>query len=270
MFRNIIIGQYIPRDSKIHQLDPRTKLLSVFFLLIATFVISNPLGYLLLTVFSLCLVGTAQIPTKIFLQSLKPIFWFIVFTMGFHFFLTEGKELVHLGPLVMTEEGVKRGIAMGWRLLLLIVFSSLLTLTTSPLSLTDGLETLFNPWKRFGVPVHEMAMMITIALRFIPTLLEEAEKILKAQTARGMDFSQGSLWRRVKALLPLLVPLFIGAFRRADDLAVAMEARCYRGGVGRTRMKDLQMTGIDLWGLVFVLLVLLAIIEINRLGVWSI
>lgn len=269
MFRNMIIGQYIPRDSLIHHLDPRIKILSVIIVLTGVFLIKNPVGYLLLTVFSGFLVVIAQIPTKLFLQSLRPILWLLIFTMVFHFFLTEGRTIAQLGPLIITEEGVLRGISMGWRLMLLIIFSSLLTLSTSPLSLTDGLESLLHPFKRIGIPVHELAMMITIALRFIPTLLEEAEKIMKAQTARGMDFSQGNIMKRVQALIPLLVPLFIGAFRRADELANAMEARCYRGGVGRTRMKELRAQTSDYLGLSLVLVIVAAAILVNRYGNWS-
>jgi len=269
MFRNMIIGQYIPRESQVHHLDPRIKILSVIFILTGIFLIKSPYGYLFLTLFSLFLVRVSQIPAKLFAQSLKPIVWLLAFTIFFHFFLTEGKELFKLGPLVVTEEGIRRGVAMGWRLLLLIIYSSLLTLTTSPLALTDGLESLLSPLKKIGLPAHELAMMITIALRFIPTLLEEAEKIMKAQTARGMDFSQGSLMKRVQALIPLLVPLFIGAFRRADELATAMEARCYRGGVGRTRMKELQAHFSDYLSLALVLIIIGLAIWVNRYGNWS-
>lgn len=270
MFRNMIIGQYIPRDSNIHQLDPRIKILSVIMLLIGIFLIKNPLGYLLLTLFSVILVALAQIPAGLFWRSLRPILWLLIFTMIFHFFLTEGREIARLGPLIMTEEGLKRGIAMGWRLMLLIIFSSLLTLTTSPLALTDGLEFLLGPFKKLGLPVHELAMMITIALRFIPTLLEETEKIMKAQTARGMDFSQGSIIKRIQALIPLLVPLFIGAFRRADELATAMEARCYRGGVGRTRMKELKAGLADYLSLGLTVGIISLAILVNHYGNWSI
>lgn len=269
MFRNMIIGQYIPRESFIHHLDPRSKIISVFALLIGIFLIGHPLGYLLLTGFSFWLVAGAKIPPRDFLNSLKPIFWFVIFTVIFQFFLTEGQVLTRLGPLVVTKEGLERGIILGWRLLLLIIFSSLLTLTTSPLSLTDGLETLLKPFKKIGLPVHELAMMITIALRFIPTLLEETEKIMKAQTARGMDFSRGSILQRIKSLIPLLVPLFISAFRRADDLATAMEARCYRGGVGRTKMKQLKMNLADGISLTLVAILIVLSLLTNHYGNWS-
>jgi len=269
MFRNMIIGQYIPRDSNIHQLDPRIKILSLFILLTGAFLVKNFLGYLVLTLFSITILFLSEIPLKLFFHSLKPILWLIIFTMIFHFFLTEGKEIARLGPLIMTQEGLIRGISMSWRLLLLIVFSSLLTLTTSPLGLTDGLESLLSPLKKLGLPVHELAMMITIALRFIPTLLEEAEKIMKAQTARGMDFSQGSIVRRIYALIPLLVPLFISAFRRADELATAMEARCYRGGIGRTRMKELKLVPMDGLALTLVFALTAVALWVNRYGNWS-
>lgn len=269
MFRNMIIGQYIPRESNIHQLDPRIKIISLFVLLTGTFLFDNLLVYLLLTFFSLALVIYAQIPAKVFGRSLKPILWLIIFTMLFHFFLTEGNEIARLGPLTITQEGLTRGTIMGWRLLLLIIFSSLLTLTTSPLDLTDGLESLLAPFKRLKLPVHELAMMISISLRFIPTLLEEMEKIMKAQTARGMDFSQGSILKRIYALVPLLVPLFISAFRRADELATAMEARCYRGGIGRTRMKELKLGLNDGYALAVVLVLTFLAFWINGYGNWS-
>jgi len=270
MFRNLIIGQYLPGDSPVHLLDPRIKILSLVILLTGIFLVKNPLGYLVLTFFALIIILSARISGKLFWQSLKPILWLLLFTMVFHLFLTEGKEIAKLGSLIVTEEGLKRGITMSWRLILLVIFSSLLTLTTSPLALTDGLESLLGSGKKIGLPVHELAMMISLALRFIPTLLSEAEKIMKAQTARGMDFSQGSFMKRIYALLPLLVPLFIGAFRRADELATAMEARCYRGGVGRTRMKELRANFWDYLALSLVLLMVAATLGLNSYGNWSV
>lgn len=269
MFRDLILGQYIPRDSFVHKADPRTKIISIFLLFFVLFMLKNPWGYVLLTGFVFFIAKAAKIPGVLLWKSLKPIFWFILFTLVFNAFFTPGEKIFSLGPLQMTKEGLIRGCLFSWRLLLLIVFSSLLTFCTSPLSLTNGLETLFAPCKKIRLPVHEIAMMITIALRFIPTLLEETEKIMKAQMARGMDFTTGSLLQRVKHLLPLLVPLFISAFRRADDLAIAMEARCYRGGEGRTSMKKLVMLPSDYLILLTVMLLLGIAWASNGLGKWS-
>lgn len=245
MFRNVVLGQYYPVDSPIHRLDPRTKIAMGVIYIIVLFLIKGVLAYLVLTVFSLGAIALSRVPPRTVLRSLKPILFILAFTLVLHVFFTKGTPVFTLGPITGTREGMTQGAFMGARLLLLIGTTSLLTLTTSPIALTDGIEALLGPLKRVGVPAHELAMMMTIALRFIPTLLEEAEKIMKAQMARGADFESGNIIERAKGMIPLLVPLFVGAFRRADDLALAMEARCYRGGEKRTRMKQLRLGAGD-------------------------
>lgn len=241
MLKDITIGQYIPGDSLIHHLDPRTKILSAVIFMVALFTVNNTLGYISMGIFTLVVILISQIPFRYLLKGLKPVLIIIIFTVTLHLFLTPGTEVFRWGIFKITWEGIRQGVFMGLRLIFLVFITSLLTLTTSPISLTDGLEYLLSPGRRIGIPAHELAMMMSIALRFIPTLLEETEKIMKAQMARGADFESGNLWRRAKNMIPLLVPLFVSAFRRADDLAMAMEARCYRGGTGRTRMKELVM-----------------------------
>lgn len=245
MLKDITIGQYIPGKSFIHRLDPRSKIVALMLYITALFLLFNPIGYYSITIFSLAIIIASRVPLALYLKGLRPLVFIIILTMGLHFFMTPGTAIYSLGPLKITQEGFYHGLQMGGRLILLITITSVLTLTTTPIALTDGIERLLNPLKRVGVPAHELAMMMTIALRFIPTLIEETEKIMKAQMARGADFESGNIIKRAKALIPLLVPLFIGAFRRADDLAMAMEARCYRGGENRTRMKQLQYTFID-------------------------
>lgn len=245
MLKDITIGQYIPGQSLVHNLDPRTKILSAVIFMIALFSVKTPLGYISMGIFTFLVVWLSHIPLHYLLRGLKPVLIIIVFTITLHLFLTPGTEIFRWGIFKITLEGVRQGVFMGLRLVFLVFITSLLTLTTSPISLTDGLEYLLSPGRRFGLPAHELAMMMSIALRFIPTLLEETEKIMKAQMARGADFESGNLWRRAKNMVPLLVPLFVSAFRRADDLAMAMEARCYRGGTGRTRLKELVMYSRD-------------------------
>ena len=246
MLTNITIGQYIPGNSLIHRIDPRAKILMTVFFVVILFVARGFFSYLAIATFTLAIILLAKTGLKVVLRGLKPLIIIIGLTVVLHsLFNTTGELLFALGPLKVYSEGLRFGLLMAARLILLITFTSLLTLTTSPISLTDGIERLLSPFKRIGLPAHELAMMMTIALRFIPTLLEEAQKIMKAQQSRGADFETGSLVKRAKALLPLLVPLFISAFRRADDLAMAMEARCYQGGEGRTRMKVLKLTMID-------------------------
>ena len=241
MLTDITLGQYFPGKSPIHILDPRTKILGVIAYISAIFLADSYLAYAILTVFAALLVAVSRIPARMVIKSIKPLWIIILLTMIIHIFSTPGTVLYSLGPLTITKEGVRIGVLMSLRLALLISVSSLLTFTTSPLALTDGIERLLNPLRRVGVPAHELAMMMTIALRFIPTLLEEADRIMKAQMARGADFASGSILKRARSMVPLLVPLFNSAFRRADELAVAMEARCYRGGENRTRMKELQL-----------------------------
>ncbi|MGV8145293.1 MAG: energy-coupling factor transporter transmembrane component T family protein [Alkaliphilus sp.] len=240
MLKDITIGQHYPTDSVVHKLDPRTKIMAVFIFIVTLFLVDGFLAYGFIAVFVMFCIQISRIPIKYILKGLKPLTFIILFTLIINSFMIAGEIIVSLGPLSITREGLYQGAFMAVRLIMLVIGTSLLTLTTSPITLTDGIESLLNPLKKIGVPAHELAMMMTIALRFIPTLLEETDKIMKAQMARGADFESGSLIKRAKSLVPLLVPLFISAFRRADDLAMAMEARCYRGGEGRTRMKELK------------------------------
>ncbi|MDP2856863.1 MAG: energy-coupling factor transporter transmembrane component T [Bacillota bacterium] len=239
MFRSVIIGQYFPVRSPVHALDPRTKILITLLFVVVLFIADSPAAYAILAASSLLAALSSRVPLRLLLRGLKPILFILVFTMGLHLFMTKGETIFKVGPFVATREGLYQGLYTAVRLVLLLVTTSLLTLTTSPIRLTDGLESLMRPFKRVGVPAHELAMMMTIALRFIPTLMEEAERVMKAQMARGADFESGNVFQRARSLVPLLVPLFVSAFRRADDLAMAMEARCYRGGENRTRMKQL-------------------------------
>ena len=245
MLKDITLGQFFPGDSLLHRLDPRTKIVLLFFFLAAIFVFDSPLAYAALTAFTAALIAVSRVPLLLMLKALKPLSWIIAFTFVIHLVSTPGDAFFHVWIFDLTWQGAAKGFFIALRLALLILLSALLTYTTSPLALTDALETLMQPVKRVGVPAHEIAMMMTIALRFVPTLIEEADKIMKAQQARGADFTEGSVIERVKGFVPILVPLFISAFRRADDLALAMEARCYRGGVGRTQMKALRISSID-------------------------
>lgn len=265
MLTDITLGQYFPGHSFIHRLDPRTKLVCTLIFITSIFLAETYTAYGVLTAFAAATVALSGIPLRMIIKSLRPLWLIIALTVLIHLATTPGTVIYSLGPLTITQEGAKQALLMSARLVFLIVMSSLLTFTTSPIALTDGIERLLNPFRRFGIPAHELAMMMTIALRFIPTLLEETDRIMKAQMARGADFAQGNLIKRAKSMVPLLVPLFISAFRRADDLAVAMEARCYRGGENRTRMKELRLTLQD--GLAFtailVLTVLLGVLRWN-------
>lgn len=254
MLKDITIGQFIPGESVIHQLDPRTKIIGVILYMVGLFMLDKLEAFVAVALLTLLIVWLSHIPLNYLLKGLKPILVILLFTVGLHFFLTPGTVLWQLGPLKITLEGIKQGVFMSLRLIFLVLVTSLLTLTTSPINLTDGLEKLLEPGRGIGIPAHELAMMMSIALRFIPTLLEETEKIMKAQIARGADFESGNLWQRAKNMVPLLVPLFVGAFRRADELALAMEARCYRGSTGRTKMKQLVMTGKDYLALAILVL----------------
>lgn len=250
MLRDITVGQYLPLSSAVHRMDPRFKLMASMFYIISLFLVKSFVGYIVVVAFLSLTVVASKVPYKFLLRGLKPVVMIIFFAFGINIFLTPGTEIFRWGILKITQEGVRQAFFMASRLILMIMGTSLLTLTTSPIELTDGLERLLNPFKRFGLPAHELAMMMTIALRFIPTLLEETDKIMKAQMARGADFESGNLVKRAKSLIPLLVPLFISAFRRADELAMAMEARCYRGGENRTRMKILKYSYMDLIGII--------------------
>ena len=239
MLRDITLGQYYQTKSYIHDLDPRVKLGGTVLYIISLFCFRNYLGYLIAALFLALVVKLSHVPFRFMVKGMKAILMLLMITVMFNLFLTPGTPVVTLWKLTITAEGVRMALTMMARLTLLVIGSSLMTLTTTPNNLTDGMEKMMSPLKVIKVPVHEVAMMMSIALRFIPILMEETDKIMKAQTARGADFEHGNLLARAKALVPLLVPLFISAFRRANDLAMAMEARCYRGGEGRTKMKPL-------------------------------
>lgn len=240
MIRDITIGQYYPADSVLHRLDPRVKLLGTLLFILSLFLFHSFFGYLIAGLFLIAVIRLSKVPVKFIVRGLKAIVILMLFTVTFNLFLTDGEILWQWNFLKITKEGLRSAVFMAFRLTFLIIGSSLMTLTTTPNQLTDGLETGLRPLKKLHVPVHEISMMMSIALRFIPILLEETDKIMKAQQARGADFEEGKLMDRAKALVPILVPLFVSAFRRANDLAMAMEARCYRGGEGRTRMKPLR------------------------------
>lgn len=244
--REITIGQYIPGNSIVHRLDPRTKIILTLAYMILLFALNNFYGYIFPAAFLILATLLSRIPVRYLVKGLKPLVLIIALTFVLNSFMVKGRVIYELGPLDITYEGLSQGAFMAIRLILLITGTSILTLTTSPIALTDGIERLLSPFRKIGVPAHELAMMMTIALRFIPTLLEETDKIMKAQMARGADFESGNLINRAKNMVPLLVPLFISAFRRADDLAMAMEARCYRGSENRTRLKELKMTSLDI------------------------
>ena len=237
---NVTIGQYYPTQSVIHRLDPRIGLLAVLIWVTMLFFVTNFVGYIFAALCLVAVIKLSQVPPKFMFRGLKGIIFILMFTVVLNVFFAPGEIiLLEFGIIKITYEGIILALKMGIRLILLLVGCSLLTLTTSPIQLTDAIENALKPLKKIGVPAHEIAMMMTIALRFIPTLLEEMDKIMKAQSARGADFDTGNLAQRAKSLIPILVPLFISSFRRADELAMAMEARCYQGDVGRTRMKQL-------------------------------
>lgn len=246
MIKDITIGQYVPGDSYVHKLDPRVKILISLVYIIDLFIVNNFFGYIFIVAFTSLAIYISKVHLRYIYKGIKPIFVLILITAILNLFMTSGTIVVfHWKFLTVYKEGLVLAAFMVLRLIFLIIGTSLLTLTTSPIELTDGIEKLLNPFKKLGVPAHELAMMMTIALRFIPTLMDETDKIMKAQIARGADFESGNLVKRAKNLIPILVPLFISSFRRADELAIAMEARCYRGGEGRTRMKMLKLAGRD-------------------------
>lgn len=263
MLKNITIGQYFPGETIIHRLDPRVKLVATVAFILALFFINSFYPYILVVAFIFGVIKLSKVPVRYVIKGLKPLFLIISITFLINLFMTKGEILFELGPLDITKEGLMQATFMALRLIFLVMGTSLLTLTTSPISLTDGIERLLKPFSKIGLPAHELAMMMTIALRFIPTLLEETDKIMKAQMARGADFESGNIMNRAKSLVPLLVPLFVSAFRRADELAMAMEARCYRGGENRTRMKELKMEKIDFTA-IGITTVFIAIIIIYR------
>ena len=236
MIRDITLGQYYRTDSVIHRLDPRVKLIATFFYIISLFVIKNFIGYVVCAIFLITVISLSKVPFKFMIKGMKAIMFLLILTVVFNLFLTPGTPLISVWKITITLEGARTAAFMAIRLTFLIIGSSVMTLTTTPNNLTDGLEKVMAPLKVIKVPVHEVAMIMSIALRFIPILLEETDKIMKAQIARGADFESGNLIKKAKSLVPLLVPLFISAFRRANDLAMAMEARCYQGGEGRTKI----------------------------------
>ncbi|MDO4745359.1 MAG: energy-coupling factor transporter transmembrane component T [Bacillota bacterium] len=258
--RDITLGQYYPGNSRIHKLDPRVKIMATILYIVALFVVQDFIGFAIAAAGLAAVVIISKVPLSFILRGLKPVFLIISFTFIINMFMIKGEVLVSFWVLEITKEGLRTAVFMAIRLILLIIGSSLLTLTTKPISLTDGIEALLNPFKKIGVPAHELAMMMTIALRFIPTLMEETDKIMKAQQARGADFESGNLMSRAKALIPILVPLFISAFRIAQDLAMAMEARCYGGDIKRTRMNGMKLAGRDLVASIIFLLFLAAIV----------
>ena len=247
MLSNIMIGRYFPGDSVLHRLDARVKLILLLTLMIGVFFCADAISYGSVTLLTAGLVLLSGVPVKTVMRSVEPLWWILLFTFAVHLFGTEGEEaLGSVGSFTATKEGLVGGVFMCLRLVLLILLSSLLTFTTDPLALTDAMERLLSPFKRFNLPAHELAMMMTIALRFVPTLIEETDKIIKAQSSRGADFENGSLVSRTKNFVPILVPLFIACFRRADELALAMEARCYPShGEGRTQIKKMRVTALD-------------------------
>jgi len=264
MLKDITLGQYFPGTSVIHRLDPRTKFLALVVYIVALFLAKGVWSYGLCVAAVLAVLAVSRVSPKMLLKSLKPIFVIVIFTALLNLLYTPGEALVSFWIFKITREGIATAIYMTLRIVLLVAAASLLTYTTSPIALTDAIENLFGPLKKLHVPVHEFAMMMTIALRFIPTLIEETDKIMSAQKARGADFETGSIIRRAKALIPVLVPLFISAFRRADELAVAMECRLYHGGEGRTRLHTLAYGRLDAVAGAAVLLVCAAIIVIGR------
>ncbi len=265
MLRDITLGQYYRTESVIHRLDPRVKIVATFGFIISLFLVKNLIGYVIAALFLMLCIKLSNVPPRFIFRGMKAIFFLLIITMVFNLFLTPGQALVSVWKFQITKEGIKLAAMMGIRLVFLITGSSLMTLTTTPNNLTDGLEDLLKPLKVFKVPVHEISMMMSIALRFIPILMEETDKIMKAQMARGADFESGSLINRAKSLIPLLVPLFISAFRRANDLAMAMEARCYRGGEGRTKMKPLIYRKRDALAYVIIVVYLAMIVVFGRI-----
>ncbi len=264
MFKNITIGQYYPVDSFIHRLDPRVKLLATIVFITMLFMLNGFVGYFFVISCIAAAIYISKVPPKYMFRGLRSILIIIIFTAAINILFTPGKTvLFNIFGANVTLEGVFGAIKMCVRLTLLIVGSSIMTLTTSSIELTDAIEFYMRPLKKIGVPSHEIAMMMTIALRFIPTLLEEMDKIIKAQTARGADFDTGGLLKKAKSLVPLLVPLFISAFRRADELATAMEARCYRGDINRTKMKQMQLKKADKFSILCVIIFIGCIILIN-------
>lgn len=266
MLKDITLGQYFPGNSHLHRIDAMVKLILSVTYLIIVFLINNFYGYGLLAIFTFSVIKISTVPIKFVLKGIRPLIIFIAFTAVLNLFMTSGTVIWQWGFLSLTKEGIVFAVSMILRIVFLVLGTSLLTYTTSPIALTDGIERLLTPFGKMGLPTHELAMMMSIALRFIPTLLEETDKIMKAQMARGADFQSGNLMKRAKALIPLLVPLFISAFRRADELAVAMECRCYRGGKNRTRLNESKVGAIDFAACGVILIFFALIIISNQIG----
>ena len=263
MLRDITLGQYYPSGSIIHKLDPRTKIVGTLAFIVLLFIVKTFIGFACAILFLGIVVKLSKVPLKFILRGLKAIIFLLLFTVVLNMLMTKGEVWAKFWIFTITKQGVYQALFIGLRLVLLIIGSSLMTLTTTPIELTDGIERLLRPLKRIHVPVHDIAMMMSIALRFIPILLEETDKIMKAQMARGADFESGRLIQRAKAMIPILVPLFLSAFRRAGELATAMEARCYRGDNGRTRMKELKYKRRD-YIAYFILLLFAALLIATR------
>lgn len=260
MLKDITIGQYVKGDSILHRLDPRTKIFGMLAIMVALFFVNNWIGLVYAAVVVFAVLFASQVPLKFYIRGVKPLRWILLFTAAIQIFLTPGEIIWQWGILHITAEGVRLAIFMCVRLVLLVMTTSVLTLTTTPIVLTDAVENLLSPFKRIGVPAHELAMMMTIALRFIPLLADETEKIMAAQKARGAAFDEGGLMDRARALLPILVPLFLSAINRASELAMAMEARCYHGGEGRTRLHELHYENRDRVAGILVALILVVAI----------
>lgn len=260
MLGDVTIGQYIDGNSFLHRMDPRAKLIAILLFMVSLFCVNNVVGFALVFLYAAAIIVLSQVPLRFYLKGLKPLLFIIVFTAAMQMLLTPGNYIWQWGVFHVSAEGMRLAFFMCSRLILLVLVTSVLTLTTTPVSLTDAVESLLRPFTRVGVPAHELAMMMTISLRFIPTLIEETDKIIKAQTARGADFESGGLVRRARALLPILVPLFLSAIKRADELALAMEARCYHGSDGRTRMRQLRYELLD--GVTFFIAALFLVIAV--------
>ena len=265
MIRDITIGQYYPAKSILHRLDPRVKLTGTLLYLVSLFLFSSISGYLITTLFLAIVIYLSKVPLSYIVKGLRPIIMLLMITVIFNLFLTRsGDVLFHAWIFTITEGGLRTAVYMAIRLIYLIIGSSLMTFTTTPNELTDGIEALLYPLNKIHVPVHEIAMVMSIALRFIPILLEETDKIMKAQIARGADLESGNMIQKAKSMIPILVPLFVSAFRRANDLAMAMEARCYRGGEGRTKMKPLRYEKCDYVAYLIVIVYVVAVVLIGR------
>ena len=271
MLKDITLGQYFPGGTIVHKLDPRTKLILTIIYITALFIADGVFAFFFMFAILVSCLSASRIKPRTALRGIKPVLIILIFMTILHLFFTKGEIVIfEYRSVVMTREGVFTAIFMAARIIMLIVGTFLLTYTTSPIALTDGLEMMLNPLKKIKLPVHELAMMMSLALRFIPTLIEETDKIMSAQKSRGADFETGSILKRVKAIVPIIIPLFISAFRRADELATAMESRCYRGGEGRTRMKTLKASGRDYAALAFGAMVVAVVVLLGRISLWSI